>query len=107
MNVFCVNLAEQLGPAPDAVGEELTVDETVVTAAALGAGVTHCLVSVKTKEVLATFDGTDPVSSGAGIYLPVTSAPMVWSRRLVGAARFVEAVAGENGVVRFEPMSLG
>lgn len=81
-------LAEQLGPAPDAVGEELTVDETVVTAAALGrAGVTHCLVSVKTKAVLATFDGTDPVSSGAGIYLPVTSAPMVWSRRLVGGGK--------------------
>jgi hypothetical protein len=106
MNARVVNLESQIGPAGSGiVAEELAVDNVVVSPAALNARVTHCLVSVKTKAVLATFDGTDPASAGAGIYLPVTSAPMVWSRRTVECAKFVEAVGGANGVVRFEPFS--
>jgi hypothetical protein len=106
MNARVVNLECQLKPTRnDVLAEELTVDGTVRTAKALDDKVSHCFVSVKTKAVLATFDGTDPASSGAGIYLPVTSAPMVWSRRTVECARFIEAVNGNTGVVRIEPMS--
>lgn len=106
MNAKIVNLGSELKPTRNgAVAEELAVDGDVVTPAALNAKVSHCYVSVKTKAVLATFDGTDPASAGAGIYLPVTSAPMVWSRRTVECAKFIEAVGGENGVVRIEPFS--
>jgi hypothetical protein len=104
MNTRVVNLACQLRPA-GVVAEELAVAGTVVSPAALDGKVSHCLVSVKTKAVHATFDGTDPASAGAGIYLPVTSAPMVWSRWMVGAAKFIEAASGQAGVVRIEPMS--
>ncbi|MFA7333528.1 MAG: hypothetical protein WC130_04450 [Kiritimatiellia bacterium] len=107
MNARVVNLESQLGPTRKGqLGEELAVAGIVVAkATALGSRVSHCYVSVKTKAVLATFDGTDPASAGAGIYLPVTSAPMVWSRRTVECARFIEAVNGQAGVVRFEPLS--
>ena len=106
MNARIVNLESQLRPTRDGVlAEELAVAGTVVTAAALDDKVSHCFLSVKTKAVLATLDGTDPASAGAGIYLPVTSAPMVWSRRMVECARFIEAVNGQAGVVRVEPLS--
>lgn len=106
MNVFVVNLENQLGPTPDGAGEELAVDEAVVSPAVLPAAASHCLVSVKTKAVLATFDGTNPASAGAGVYFPVTSAPMIWSRRMVENVKMIEAVSGQNGVVRFEPLSM-
>jgi len=106
MNTRVSNLDNSLRPTRNSVvGEELPVDGIVVTAAALNSKVSHCYVSVKTQAVLVTFDGTAPVSSGAGIYLPVTSAPMIWDRETVGSARFIEAVNGSNGVVRFEPLS--
>jgi hypothetical protein len=107
MNSRVVNLTSQLRPTrDDEKGEELAVAGTVVAkVTALTSKVSHCYVSVKTKPVLVTFDGTDPATAGAGIYFPVTSAPMVWSRRTVECARFIEAVNGEAGVVRFEPFS--
>jgi len=106
MNMRIVNLWNQLRPTRNgAVAEELAVDGEVVTPAALDAKTSHCFVSVKTNAVLATFDGTDPASAGAGIYLPVTSAPMVWSRRTVECAKFIEAVNGSAGLVRIEPFS--
>ena len=106
MNAKVVNLECQLQPTRDGVkAEELAVAGTVVSPAALNSKVSHCYVSVKTKAVIATLDGTDPASSGAGIYLPVTSAPMVWSRRTVECAKFIEADNGQAGVVRIEPLS--
>jgi len=106
MNARVVNLEGQLRPTGDgALGEEIAVGGTVVEASALHAKASHFYVSVKTKAVLATFDGTDPVSAGAGVYLPVTSAPMVWHRRTVECAKFIEAAGGEAGVVRIEPFS--
>lgn len=106
MNARVVNLECQVGPTRNGVvGEELAVAGTVVSPAALNAKVSQCFVSVKTNAVLATFDGTDPASAGAGVYLPVTSAPMAWSRRTVECAKFIEAVGGQAGVVRVEPMS--
>lgn len=107
MNARVANLGSQLGPTRNGqMGEELAVAGTVVAkVTALGRRVSHCLVSVKTKPVLVTFDGTDPAIAGAGTYFPVTSAPMYWSRRTVECARFIEAVNGEAGVVRFEPFS--
>jgi hypothetical protein len=106
MNARVVNLKLQLRPTGDgALGEEIAVAGTVVEASALHAKAGYCYVSVKTKAVLATFDGTDPVSAGAGVYLPVTSAPMVWHRRTVECAKFIEAVGGQAGVVRVEPFS--
>lgn len=106
MNARVVNLECQLKPTRNGVlAEELAVGGTVVTAQALDAKVSHCYISVKTKAVMATLDGTDPASSGAGIYLPVTSAPMVWSRTMVECARFIEADNGQAGVVRIEPFS--
>ena len=106
MNARVVNLECALGPTRDGVvAEELTVDGTVRTPAALDANVKYCWVSVKTKAVHVTLDGKDPASAGAGVYLPVTSAPMVWSRRMVECARFIEAVNANAGTVRFEPLS--
>jgi len=107
MNARVVNLECQLGPTRNGeLGEELAVGGTVVAkVTALTRKVSHCFVSVKTKPVLVTFDGTDPATAGAGIYFPVTSAPMVWSRRTVECAKFIEAVNAEAGVVRFEPFS--
>jgi len=106
MNTRVANLECALGPTRGGiVAQELTVDGTVRTPAALNANVHYCWVSVKTKAVLVTLDGTDPASAGAGVYLPVTSAPMVWSRRMVECARFIEAVNANSGVVRFEPLS--
>jgi len=106
MNTRVSNLDSSLRPTRNSVlGQELAVGGAAVAAAALDAKVSHCYVSVKTFAVLATFDGTAPVSSGAGVYLPVTSAPMKWHRETVGYARFIEAVGGSAGVVRIEPFS--
>jgi hypothetical protein len=101
MNAFVVNNVNEIRPA-GGVAEELDVDGTVVSPAALAVGAKYALVGVKNKGVLATFDGTDPVSSAAGVYYPAGN--YVWRRELVGAAKLVEALADNEAVVRFEPM---
>jgi len=108
MNVNVVNNVNQLRPAGnDLVGEEIAVGGTVktISATVLGTYCTHVLVSVKSNDVLATFDGTAPASSGAGIYLAKNLAPMIWRKELAVAAKFIEATGSAAGVVRVEPLA--
>ena len=80
------------------VGEELAVQTGVVTAAALAANATHALVSVKLNSVHVTFDGTNPADAGAGLRMSAGLEPMLWSRELLGQAKFIRG-AGANAVV--------
>ena len=63
------------------------------------------LVSVKTKAVLATVDGTTPATAtNTGLHLAPSLQPFVWSRDLVAALKMVEQTGGQAGRVRFEPL---
>jgi len=103
MNVFVANAgAVNLCPTGD-TAEELDVDGVVVSPAALADRTEYALVGVKNKAVLATFDGSAPVSSAAGVYYAAGN--YVWSRSMVASAKLIEAVAANEAVVRFEPMN--
>ena len=81
--------------------QELTVATAVVAPAALAATATHALVSVKVAGVHVTFDGTDPADGGAGMRLSAGLEPMVWSRELLGQAKWIRG-AGSNAVVTIQ-----
>ena len=72
--VIVANTLEAMVPAVDGtgakvLGQELTVNGTVVGVATLAATVSHALVSVKTNDVLMRMDGTDPAAGAAGLVL--------------------------------------
>jgi len=102
MNARIVNLEQSLGPS-GAAGEELAVAGVVVQAAALSEPASYALVSVKTNDVLVTFDGTDPVAAGAGCLLEKGYLE-VWPKRRLAAAKFINLAGGSAGVVRVEPL---
>jgi hypothetical protein len=106
MNVRVVNQDSGISPAgASQTGEELSVADAVVTGKQYDpTKVSHVLVSVKTNDVLVTHDGSDPVSSAAGLYLPKNQIPMVWTVHRWNASRFIRA-ASSTGAVRCEPMS--
>lgn len=81
--------------------EELSVQTNVVTPAALSANATHAIVGVKTASVHVTFDGTNPADGGAGLRLSAGLEPMLWSRELLGAAKFIRG-AGSNATVTIQ-----
>ena len=98
------NLELELEPFENSeVAQELAVAGTAVAAAALAGGVTHVMICVKTNSVLATIDGTAPVSAGAGFLL--TAGIYYWSKQTLARARFIEAVGSAPAVIRIEPMS--
>jgi hypothetical protein len=102
MNAHVVNLESNLKPGETA-GEEITVGNDVVTAAALGGRDTHAELSVKANPVRYTTDGTDPVSSGAGSIL-VANERVIWRREKLSAAKFVASTAGSGAVIRIESL---
>ncbi|MDD8011867.1 MAG: hypothetical protein PHX05_00115 [Acidobacteriota bacterium] len=103
MNAFVINLENQLAPTANSVtAEELSVGASVVTPEAQNALTSHVWVSVKTKSVYVTFDGTDPVDASAGILL-AAGYNGIWSKRLINAARFIQGDGA--AVVRIEPLS--
>ena len=103
MNARIVNCVESMGPSGEAA-QELAVAGTAVSAAALGERTNAAMVSVKTNDVLCTLDGTAPVTATAVGMLLVKGYFAVWSRRMVAAAKFIEAVGSAAGVVRIEPL---
>jgi hypothetical protein len=104
MNVWMANDLAGLNGIKDG-GRELTVSNAVVTLGALPAKAKAVLVSVKTKAVHVTFDGTDPASSGAGVYY-AAGERTVWGVHLAKAARFIEAASGQAAVVRAEALKV-
>ena len=108
-SVVVANTLEAMVPAVDGtgakvLGQELTVNGTVVGVATLPATVSHALVSVKTNDVLMRFDGVDPVAGGAGTILAKGSLTP-FRRAAVNAMRFVEAVGSAAGAVHVAPVN--
>jgi len=87
-----------------AVAEELAVDAAVVQAAVMAETATHAHISIKTANVLVTFDGVAPVAGGNGALYQVGEKE-VWQKARLEAAKFIEAVGAADGVVHIEPMA--
>lgn len=102
MNSRVANLELALAPETSQQGEELVVDNAVVTAATLPERAKYAELSVKTNAVRYTLDGTDPVSSGRGAIL--ATGVYTWSKRKLAAAKFIESVAGSDGVIHIQGM---
>ena len=104
-NVRRTNAEEQLIPTRQSVvAAELVVDNVVVTALGMeSTKISHVELCVKGNAVRYTLDGTDPVSSAAGAILG--TGRYIWHVDKVRLARFIESVAGSDGVIRFEPLS--
>lgn len=85
--------------------EELAVGGSVVSvdARTLPDTVRGCLIGVKANSVRVTFDGTDPVSAGAGMIFAVGN--YYWSAEMTRKAKFIESVGSSAAVVRIEPGS--
>lgn len=105
-NVQVTNLESEFEPADGIDGIELDVDGTIaapdegVLSAWAGAGVRRVELAVKTNAVRYTLDGSDPVSSGAGIIL--ATGIYHWSIRKLRAAKFIESAGSSASVMRFE-----
>ena len=108
MNARMVNITESLRPAgtlADGGGVEKDVGGTVVAGPVFDSRVRAVLVSVKTKAILATVDGSTPATAtNTGLHLAASAQPFVWSRDLVAALKMVEAASSNAGRVRFEPL---
>jgi hypothetical protein len=97
-----VNLEHALAPETSQAAQELTVNGTVSTAAALAERAAYAELSVKGNAVRYTLDGTDPVSSGAGAILG--AGIYVWSRAKLAAARFIESAGSAAATIRIQGM---
>jgi len=100
MNVIVSNLKINLEPA-GFLAEELEVGDTVVTARKCES--LYALVSVKKNPIKVTFDGTSPVTAGAGIVFD--KGVYTWHRNWVNKAKFIEATGGSSATVRIERMN--
>lgn len=102
MNVKSASELSELVPA--GTGEKLSVADTPVSfaEATLPATSRKLLVSVSTKLVSVTFDGTAP-DTAVGIELPVGYVG-VWSKELAAAAKFHQG-SGGAGVVYGQPLA--
>lgn len=96
-----VNLGSELKPA--GVGEELTVNGSVVSPVALPAKASHAEICVKGNPVRVTWDGTTPASAGAGAIM-ATGAREIWVKERVLAAKFVESTGSAAATVRIDPL---
>jgi hypothetical protein len=97
-----MNLEHEMVPA--GAGQELNVGGAAVQCAALPAGATHAFVFVKGNAVRVTFDGTAPVSAGAG-GIVAANMRLLLPRVTVEAAKWIESVGASAAVLRFEPVT--
>jgi hypothetical protein len=100
-NVYVVNETSALKPTGGA-GQELNVGASVVQFAPFSNVCGVVMVSVKSTAILATFDGTNPASAGAGVYMPAAAQPYVLSRLTAQKMRMIEAAGGSAAVARAE-----
>lgn len=102
MNVYVVNQSSEFKPLGTGQGQELNVQDSVVQAAALPDRASHARVSVKTNNVLMTYDGTNPATNGAGILLTAGTV-RDFNRYELSRAKFIRAESAKNAVLRIEP----
>jgi hypothetical protein len=97
------NVYETMQMAPAGGGQELTVADEAVSAAAMPDQATHAWLSVKTNDVLKAFHAT-PVQGGAGILLKAGERIMLRQYALANA-KFVRAETDKSAVIRIEPVT--
>ena len=93
MNVTNATQTSLLRPTTGDVGQKLTVEDVVLQFSAFLAATAFVLLTVDTKAVRVTFDGTDPDAT-VGTYLPAGT--VLWlSKEAATAAKFhqVDAAA--------------
>jgi len=92
-----VNTLEAYFPVPGVTHADETVDATVRQLAALNAATRLVMVSVSA-DILATFDGTDPVSGGHG-HKYVVDDVIHMNEVSAAAFKWVEAETGVTGLM--------
>ena len=102
MNSFQTN-AGMTHFVPAGTGTELNVAGSAVALPALPSGARGALVGIKTNAVRVTFDGTNPVSAGAGFIF--AAGVYYWSREMCERAKLIESAGSSAAVVRVEPGS--